>query len=127
MLNNSHSILACCPTINVKLTGDAFKYKGSRNGVYYMQSGFSNGQCYWMSSEGNAIWIKHTGNKWYIGDSEDLGTTTVALYVSIKDPNKECPHDNLKSNWRYDPGGDDWAVDVSDSVRINCLKGNNNT
>ena len=54
-----------------------------------MQPGFSNGQRYWMSLEGNAIWIKHTGNKWYIGDSEDLGTSTVALYVSIKDPNKE--------------------------------------
>ena len=101
------------------------KYKGLVSGIYYMQPGFSNGQRYWMSSDGKAIWIKHTGNKWYIGDSENLGTTTVALYVSIKDPNKECPHDNLKSNWRYGTGNG-FLEDVSDSVRIHCLKGKHN-
>ena len=69
-----------------------------------MQPGFSNGQHYWMSSGGNAIWIRHTGNQWMIADSENLGTTATSLYVPIKDPNKECPHDNLQSNWRYDPG-----------------------
>ena len=87
-----------------------------------MQPGFSNGQRYWMSSEGNAIWIRHTGDYWFIGDSEDLGTTTVYLYVSIKDPNKECPHDNLQSNWWYYTENE-FLEDVSNSVRIHCLKG----
>ena len=112
--------------IKVKLSGDAFKYKGSRNGVYYMQPRFSNGQRYWMSSEGNAIWIRYTGNKWYIGRSKYLGTTTASLYVPIKDPSKECPHDSLESNWRYGTGGNGFREDVSNSVRIHCLKGKHN-
>ena len=130
MLNNSHSILACCPTINIKLAGDALKHKGSYIGIYQMQPGFSNGQRYWISSNGNAIWMKHAedGDEWYIwyiGDSEDLGTTNVALYVPKKDPSKECPHGNLQSNWRY-AKGKEFFEDVSNSVRIHCLKGKHN-
>ena len=92
-----------------------------------MQSGFSNGQRYWMSSEGNAIWYS-TDRVWFwsIGPSKNIGTIFASLYVPIKDPSKECPHDNLQSNWRYDPGGDGWAEDVSNSVRIHCLKGKQN-
>ena len=118
-------ISACCTNINVKFSGDAFKYKGSMSGIYYMQPGFTNGERYWISTEGNAIWIKHTGNKWYIGDSENLGTTA-ALYVPIKDPSKECPHGDLQSNWRYYTGNE-FLEDVSNSVRIHCLKGKHNT
>ena len=90
-----------------------------------MQPGFSNGQRYWISSDGNAIWMRHTGNQWIIGKSEYLGTTTVALFVPIKDPSKECPHDNLQSNWRYGIGNE-FVEDVSNSVRIHCLKGKHN-
>ena len=90
-----------------------------------MQPGFSNGQRYWMSSEGNAIWIKHTGKEWMIGGSEDLGTTTASLYVPIKDPSKDCPHDNLQSHWRYYTGNE-FLEDISNSVRIHCLKGKHN-
>ena len=86
-----------------------------------MQPGFTNGQRYWISSEGNAIWYLTT-NLWVIGYSNHLGTTTVALYVSIKDPNKECPHDNLQSNWWYYTENE-FLEDVSNSVRIHCLKG----
>ena len=121
MLNNSHSILACCPTINIKLAGDAFKHQGSKIGIYQMLPGFSNGQRYWMSSEGNAIWIN--GNKWMIGPSKYLGTTFASLYVFIKDSSKECPHDSLESNWRYGIGNG-FLMDVSNSVRIHCVKGN---
>ena len=85
-----------------------------------MQSGFSNGQRYWMSLEGNAIWIKHTGNKWMIGGSEDLGTTTASLYVPIKDPRKKCPHDNLQSNWKY-ARGNRFVEDVDNSVLVQCV------
>ena len=111
--------------INVALSGDPNKYKGSSNGIYYMQPGFSNGQRYWMSSEGNAIWYLTLYNCWAVGDSEDLGTTTVDLYVAIKDPSKECPHGNLHSNWRY-AKGNEFLEDVSNSVRIHCLKGKHN-
>ena len=105
--------------INVKLSGDAFKYKGSKNGVYYMQSGLSNGQRYWITSEGNAIWYS-TYADWSIGYSKSLGTTTAALYVPIKDPSKECPHDNLKSNWRYGTGKG-FVEDVNNSVMVQCV------
>ena len=67
------------------------------SGIYHMQAGFSNGQRYWKSSDENAIWYE--GGYWNIGYSEDLGTSTVDLYVPIKDPSKECPHDSLESNW----------------------------
>ena len=107
--------------INVKLSGDAFKYKGSKNGVYYMQSGFSNGQRYWISSEGNAIWYS-TDVDWSIGYSEDLGTTSAFLYIPIKDASKECPHENLKSNWWYYMGND-IVEDISNSVRLHCIRG----
>ena len=89
-----------------------------------MQSGFSNGQRYWISSEGNAIW-NTPFDDWSIGYSEYLGTITADLYVPIKDPSKECPHDNLQSNWKYDTGNE-FLEDVSNSVRISCLKGIHN-
>ena len=111
-------ISACCTMINVTISGDAFKYKGSKNGVYYMQSRFSNGQrySYWMSSEGNAIWnwINHTGNEWVIG------TTNVALNVPIKDLGKECPHDDLQSHWIYIDGVN-WIENVNNSVLVQCV------
>ena len=108
--------------INVTLSGDANKYKGSKAGIYYMQPGFSDEQRYWMSPEGNAIWYSTDGD-WNIGPSKNLGTTTVSLYVPIKDPSKECPHDSLQSNWRYYTGNE-FLEDVSNSVRIHCVKGN---
>ena len=84
-----------------------------------MQPGFSNGQRYWMSSEGNAIWYSSDVD-WSIGASEDFGTTTASLYVPIKDPSKECPHDNLQSNWRY-YDGINWIEDVNNSVLVQCV------
>ena len=107
--------------INFTLIGST----NSKTKICYMQSGFSNGQRYWMSSEGNAIWIRHTGNQWKIGSSKYLGTTTASLYVPIKDPSAECPHDSLESNWRYGTGSG-FLEDVSNSVRIHCLKGKHN-
>ena len=120
MLNNSHSILACCPTININIAGDAMKYKGSMSGIYYMQPGFSNGQRYWISPEANAIWIRHTGNQWKIGPMEYLGKSTASLYVPIKDPSKECPHDNMQSNWKYGTGKG-FKEDVDNSVMVQCV------
>ena len=111
--------------IDVTLFGAANKYEGFMAGIFYMQSGYSSGQRYWISSKGNAIWYS-TAGVWVIGPYNYLGTLTAFLYVPIKDPSKECPHDNLQSNWRYDPGGDGWAEDVSNSVRIHCLKGKQN-
>ena len=89
-----------------------------------MQPGFSNGQRYWMSPEGNAIWYvndEDEGSIFVIGDSEYLGTATVSLYAPIKDPSVQCPHDDLQSNWWYDPGGDGWAEDVNNSVLVQCV------
>ena len=94
-------------------------------GTYHMQPGLSNGQRYWISSEGNAIWYS-TDVDWSIGYSEDLGTTSAFLYIPIKDASKECPHDSLESKWRYGTGNG-FHEDVSDSVRIHCLKGKHNT
>ena len=98
-----------------------------------MQPGFSNGQRHWLSSEGNAIWystavvwsIGLSENSWKIGNSDDLGSTAfVPLFLPIKDPRKECPHDDdLKSNWIYFKDNGDFVHDVSNSVRIHCLKG----
>ena len=105
--------------IKITLSGDANKHKGSKSGIYYMQPGFSNGQRYWISSEGNAIWYS-TDADWSIGYSKSLGTTTAALYVPIKDPSKECPHDNLKSNWRYGTGKG-FVEDVNNSVMVQCV------
>ena len=93
------------------------------SGIYYMQSGFSNGQRYWISSEENAIWVGDTGNQWKIGTSKRLGSTSARLYVPIKDPSEECPHDSLESNWWYDTGNG-FVKDVYHSVRIHCVKGN---
>ena len=105
--------------INITLSGDALQYQGAKSGIYHMQHGFSNGQRYWISSEGNAIWYSSYVN-WNIGYSNNLETTTAALYVPIKDPSKECPHDDLKSNWVYDDGID-WIEDVNNSVSVECL------
>ena len=88
-----------------------------------MQPGFSNGQRYWISSEGNAIWYSKDVD-WSIGPSKHIGTTRASLYVPIKDPSKECPHDDLKSNWMY--WGDDIVEDMSNSVRLHCIRGKRN-
>ena len=88
-------------------------------GTYHMQPGLSNGQRYWISSEGNAIWYS-TDDDWSIGYSEDLGTTSAFLYIPIKDASKECPHDDLQSNWVYD-NGIDWIEDVNNFVSVECL------
>ena len=90
-----------------------------------MQSGFSNGQRYWISSEGNAIWYSSDVG-WKMGPSKHIGTITTSLYLPIKDPSKECPHSNLQSNWWYGTRDDIFLEDVSNSVRIHCLKGNQN-
>ena len=112
-------ISACCTKIDVTLFGDAFKYEGSMSGIYHMHAGFSNGQRYWMSSEGNAIWYTNIGD-WSIGYSIDLGTTIVSLYVPIKDPSRECPHDDLRSNWWY-AKGNKFVEDVNNSVFVQCV------
>ena len=89
-----------------------------------MQEGFTNGHRFWLSSEGNAIWAKNDGTKWYIAPNNYLGSTTTSLYVPIMDPNKECPHDNLQSNWWYfDVTDRIFQVDALDSVKVNCIKG----
>ena len=76
-----------------------------------------------MSSEGNAIWYSKYDRM--IEYSKYLGTTSASLHVPIKDPSKECPHDNLKSNWIYRTGNR-IKQDVDNSVRIHCLKGKHN-
>ena len=67
--------------IRITLSGDANKHKGSKSGIYYMQPGFSNGQRYWISSEGNAIWYS-TDVDWSIGSSES------PMFQSIPDEYK---------------------------------------
>ena len=96
-----------------------------------MQPGFSNGQRYWMSSDGAAIWyakddeaesafgMEISEDKWYIGPSKNLGTTSAPLYVAIKDPSKECPHDNLQSNWMFYTGNE--SIDVDNYVSFQCV------
>ena len=110
--------------ITVTLFGDALEYQGSKNGVYHMQPGFSNGQRFWMSSEGNAIWHDDEGGAWILGPSENLGISKISfLYLPIKDPSKECPHDNLQSNWRYNSTENGFVEDVFNSVQVVCFKG----
>ena len=111
--------------LNILLSGDANQHQvqESMSGVYYMQPGTINGQPYWMSSEGNAIWVRNDESKWFIASEKYLGSTTSSIYVSIKDPNIECPHYDLQSNWKYYTG-QEFLEDANNSVRIHCLKGN---
>ena len=124
MFYRLHYILACCTRINVSLSGDANKYKGSMAGIYYMQSGFSNGQRYWMSPEGNAIWNVNdetdAGLVWAIAPSKDLGSIYFSLYLPIKDPSRECPSDDLLPKWQYYT--ENGAVEeVNNNVLVECL------
>ena len=111
-------ISACCTIINVRLSGEAFKYRGSMSGIYHMQSGFLN-ESSWLSPEGNAIWYTKFG--WMFGPSKDLGATYSSLYLPIKDPSKECPHDDLQSNWWY-AKGNEWIEDIDNSVLVQCVQ-----
>ena len=82
-----------------------------------MQKELKNGHRFWLSSEGNAIsnWNINNGTNWFISSS---------LYVPIMDPSKECPHDNLQSNWRYfDLTKKVLHVDVLNSIKVNCIRG----
>ena len=85
-----------------------------------MQPGFTNGQRYWTSFDGNAIWYSSDVD-WNIGHAKDLGTSAVSLFVPIKDPSIECPHDKLTSNWRYTTGSL-WYEDKTNSVVAKCIR-----
>ena len=110
--------------MKIRISGEAYDFSGSKSGFYMMQPDISNRQRYWMSPEGNAIW--YGGGNWFIGDSEDLGTAITSprtsLFVPIKDPSKECPH-NVQSNWKYGTNGNGFVEDVANSVSIECVKG----
>ena len=113
-------LLACCSDFEIKLYGNALKYKREKAGIYRMQPGFTNGQRYWTSFDGNAIWYSSDVD-WNIGHAKDLGTSAVSLFVPIKDPSIECPHDNLTSNWRYTTGSQ-WYEDKTSSVVAKCIR-----
>ena len=137
---NYPTLIACCPIINVIYSGDIFKYGESLGKIFRMHPGFSNGHRYWTSSEGYAIWYHGEFNGWIIGPSKVIGVTDIdfesnsiwkkhSKSQSIGksgglniNPNKECPYDDLKSNWKY-WNGEENSADVFDSVRLHCLKG----
>ena len=88
-----------------------------------MQPGLINEQRYWISSEGNAIWYvndEDEGSIFVIGQSGNLGTSIVPLYASLKDPSKQCPHDNLQSNWWYETEKG-FKEDVDNSILVQCV------
>ena len=72
---------------------------GFVEGIYLLQPNKINGKSHWMNEDGSlAIWYDIIDNKgnWNIGDIENLGSETVAMY-SCGDADK--PHKN--TTWMY--------------------------
>lgn len=113
---------ACCTKISLALSGDALSYlEGVVDGIYYMQTGFINKQRYWLSKEGNAIWISNTRAEWSIGNSDVISTKLAFLQIPVKVVS--CPYENLQSSLWYWNGKTYYMGGVSNSIAINCLKG----
>ena len=50
--------LECCQEISITLYEHPNAYQSSRAGIYSMKSKLHDGQKYWVSPEGNAIWYE---------------------------------------------------------------------
>ena len=86
-----------------------------------MGPGLVNGEQHWISEDGNnALWAKENGVLWHIGPSNDLGDEFSYLYRILL----QCPYDLLQSTWIYHTGND-YRLDVNNSVRVTCKKGEN--
>ena len=113
-------LIACCPILNILLENDVKDQQGNYEGIYTFQ-GFSNGMDYWVDTEGeNAIWYNTQGSSydWAIGDLEDLGTYTVAMYSSSNILEKKCPNnEGYVWNWNY---GDGSSFIATNYVYIKC-------
>ena len=78
------SFIAVHPSkLNVKLSGKIKDYMGFLEGIYLLQPNQINGKCHWIIDNGTlAIWYDKNDGKeaWNIGDIEDLGSQTIAMY-----------------------------------------------
>ena len=89
-----------------------------------MKECFKNGYRFWLSPKGNAIWSKNDGTVWFIGQKKRLGTKISSLFLPIMNTSRDCPHNNLQSNWWYfDITKKVFQEDVFNAVKIDCLKG----
>ena len=92
------SFIAVHPSnLSVKLSGKIKDYMGFLEGIYLLQPNQINGKCHWIIENGTlAIWSDNTDGKeaWNIGDIEDLGTETIAMYSygDSDKPFKEWAH-----------------------------------
>ena len=98
----------------------AFNIDSGFEGVYEFQ-GLSDGMDYWVDADGEyAIWYNTQGSSydWAIGDLEDLGTYTAAMYSSSNILEKKCPNnEGYVWNWIY---GDGYNWIATDDVYIKC-------
>ena len=71
--------------LSVKLTGEIKDYMNHLEGVYLLQPNQINGKSHWIIEDGTmAIWYDKEDGKeaWNIGDIDDLGSQTIAMYSS---------------------------------------------
>ena len=92
------------------------------SGNYVMQPGLTNGQRFWTSSEGNAIWYDPFNSHWHAGGIKDLGSSNGYMKTFVDELTQECPNDKfyhwyyLKSFWSY-------VLDIFNDIRVQCVKG----
>ena len=81
--------------LSVKLTGEIKDYMNHLEGVYLLQPNQINGKSHWIIEDGSlAIWYDKEDGKeaWNIGDIDDLGSQTIAMYSSGDSCKPACEH-----------------------------------
>ena len=107
-------LIACCPTINISLSGDVKNRQGSLEGVY-TYNGIINGRDYWVKVGGGMAIHYYPGFKeWTIGISNSESIFRSFVQSSS---NSTCPN-NAENNWTY-YYVDDWIS--TSEIHLNCI------
>ena len=112
--------LACCPTINIYLSGDVKNINGESEGIYSYK-GTINGRDYWVKVGGGneALWYVGPDYKdWSIGAESALGENR-GYILSSSNLESTCPT-NSKNVWNIYNTNDGKWIPTKD-VQLNCI------
>ena len=108
----------CCSRIRVTLNGVVKDKQGSKAGTYQKANELTNNRSYWNKINGDhALWWDKITNKWLIGPSSDLGSTTAGI-TSVQD--SACP--TSYNRFKYHDGKE-WSLAPINSVSFQCYIG----
>ena len=115
-----HSLIACCPTLNVLLKNAVKSKWGILEGVYKFH-GFTNGMDYWVHADGSlALWYYSVSSTylWLFAPLDYLGALSAFVASESYTNEKKCPNnEGYIWEWQYEQGG---AFLATNDVYVKC-------